>query len=328
VPRDRADYSKAIASSWQRQTLLNIVKLRYLDVPVFVDVGQIVSGYSLETSVSANGGYSDGDLVVLGAGARFTDRPTITYVPLTGDDYLRGLLTPVRPESVFFLIQAGYPADGVLLSMVSSINGLKNEEASLEGVAPPSPEFLRVLHLMRQLQLAGGLGLRVETNHQTGSTSILTIRREHPASPEIAEAGRELERLLDLDSDATEFKLAFATVPANSRELAVVTRSLVQLMKVMASQADIPPEDLTEGRATPGWESVPDLPDELRFIRIHSDKSKPADAAVAVEYRDRWFWIDDRDLKSKRSFNVIMVMFTLANTGQREGLPLITIPAQ
>jgi len=52
VTRDRFDYSESVGESWKTQMLLNLVKLRYGDIPVFMDVGQVVAGYSLQRTLS------------------------------------------------------------------------------------------------------------------------------------------------------------------------------------------------------------------------------------------------------------------------------------
>ncbi|MGT2431503.1 hypothetical protein ACU4GI_23430 [Cupriavidus basilensis] len=46
-----------------------------------------------------------------------------------------------------------------------------------------------------------------------------------------------------------------------------------------------------------------------------------------MRYRDYWFWIEHGDLKTKRALAAIMLFFTLVDTGSKEPLPLITIPA-
>lgn len=332
VARDRAEYSTSIAESWKRQTLLNIVKLRYVDPPIFVDVGQIVAGYQLQAAASVGGQISSenalqGNSLSLGGAGTFIDRPTITYIPLTGNRFIRSLMTPLPPDAVFFTIQAGWPADAVLFATVAEINGLKNQQSSIGGVTAPDADFLRVLRLMRKIQLSGAVGMRVQQNAQKQQTSILTFSSTNiPA--ETREDIQELRHLLKLDPHASEFQLAFGGTSQNSREVAVTTRSILQIMSTMASQVDVPAEDVKEGRVPEGWESITNNPNAIRLIHIRSSADRPSDAFVTVEYRHRWYWIDDRDLKSKRAFSFMMMLFTLAETGEKENLPLITIPAQ
>ena len=151
VRNDRFDYTAAIADSWKQQTLLNIVKLRYMDLPVFLDVASVVAGYSLQTGVSVGGVFSSGGGArrrhPLGGQAIYTDRPTITYVPLTGEAFLRGLITPIDPKNIFFMLQSGYAADFILGLTVESLNGVRNRSSAGGIVREADPEFVRALEL-------------------------------------------------------------------------------------------------------------------------------------------------------------------------------------
>jgi len=74
--------------------------------------------------------------------------------------------------------------------------------------------------------------------------------------------------------------------------------------------------------------ALPEDAETISYIRIQSSKQRPADAFLSVPYRHHWFWIDDRDLRTKRNFALLMMFFSLADTGEKKGLPLITIQAQ
>jgi hypothetical protein len=63
-------------------------------------------------------------------------------------------------------------------------------------------------------------------------------------------------------------------------------------------------------------------------MRVKSADERPSDAFAAVQYRGRWFWIDDRDLESKRMIMFLTVFSSLAETGTAPQVPLITIPAR
>ena len=284
--------------------------------------------------------------MTLGASGTYSDQPTVTYTPLTGNKYIKSLMTPLPPEAVLFTIMSGWPADGVLLVSVAEMNGLKNQSASLTGVTPPDPQFLRALALLRKIQISGAIAMRIKEDSEKHQATVIGFRTKD-VSPETLADIHELRKLLRLDPDAEELNLVFGATAANDKEIAVQTRSIVQMMGIMAAQTDAPAEDVAQGRATPGCETpsnkvetviqsrdaagrevVPTNANATRLIQIRSSESEPADAFVSIRYRRHWFWIDDRDLKSKRTFSFMMVLFTLAETGDAAPLPLLTIPAR
>jgi hypothetical protein len=331
VAVDRFDYSTAIADSWKQQTLLNIVKLRYMDLPVFVDVASIVSGYSMQTGVSINGPLSSekaiqGNFLAAGGQAIYTDRPTITYVPMTGEKFLRGLMTPIDPKNIFFMLQSGYPADFLLGLTVESLNGVRNRSTTAGAMREADPDFVRALELMRDVQAAGAVGMRVEEDKVKGSTGVMFFRRDDlPAN--IVEKTVEIRRLLKLSADQQRFVLAYSPVRGTDNELAVNSRSMLQIMQAFASTINVPEAHRKDHSAVPALEnSAPEnRPDQ---VRIHCGKDMPAGAFATVRYRDHWFWIDQGDWQTKRALTAVMFFFTLAETGSPEKLPLITIPAQ
>ena len=52
VSRDRFDYTAAISDSWKRQMLFNMVKIRYGDAPVFLDVSSVISQYQIAGQIN------------------------------------------------------------------------------------------------------------------------------------------------------------------------------------------------------------------------------------------------------------------------------------
>ena len=83
-----------------------------------------------------------GNYASIGGQAIYTDRPTITYVPMTGEKFLRGLITPIDPKHVFFLRQSGYAADFILGLTVGSLNGVRNRSTTggaVREAEPPLP---------------------------------------------------------------------------------------------------------------------------------------------------------------------------------------------
>jgi hypothetical protein len=328
VARDRFDYNTAISDSWKEQTLLNIVKIRYIDMPLFVDVASIVSGYTLQSSVNLNGqlaseGAVQGDFASLGTSGTYTDRPTITYTPITGQQFNKSFMTPIPPGAILFLIQSGWPADLIYSLTVDSINGLRGRVSGGVNARPGDPGFTQIIQLFRKIQQSGAVGMRIIKGDDQKETTIMFFHRKN-IPPEIQDALKEVSTLLGLQPGIQEVRVGYGLIQKDDTEIAMLTRSMMQIMVELASQITVPQEHITEGRTI----SAKSWGDENNYlIRINNSRENPKNAFVSVKYRDHWFYIDDRDLISKRTFTFLMILFSVTETGGKEGLPLVTIPA-
>lgn len=335
VNRDRFDYNTALSESWKRQILLNVVKLRYVEPLCFVDVGQIVAGYSLETGVNvgARREFHDtpgpDDLVSLEAGGsgKYTDRPTITYVPMTGAAFLRGVMLPIPAHNIMLNIQSGVSADIILSLTVGSINGLRNEATTTAGYRPADARFLRSIQLIRALQLSGALRIKAVKPLPGQEVVAYVSFPAHNVPAETAAQISELRDLLGLDPAAERYALIQG--PASTgQEIALQSYSLMQVLAALSVRVDVPDEDVISHRAVPGLsEEAGRLNPNGARIRF-SDSEPGADAFVKVPFRGHWFWVDDHDLATKRVFSFILLAFTLLDETKRDSVLQLTVPTQ
>jgi hypothetical protein len=321
ISRDRFDYITAISDSGKSQMLLNVVKLRYGDAPVFLDMSSVINQYTVEGSLGFLGA---GSSSVTGQG-KYTDRPTITYLPVSGDKFARGLVTPIPPPVIVNLIQAGYPADLVLRLCVHAINGIHSRYGGSARSREADPEFYPLVEKLRRIQHAGEVGMRIEKTADR-DTSIVVFKKK--VNPALEADVAEVRRLLGLDSEALEFNVVYGSVAANDREIALLTRPMIEILIDLSSYIEVPAASLAEGRTfpSPAPERVNDDP-VIPLIRIFSSPQRPEDFFAAVPYRQDWYWIDDKDFPSKHLFSFVMFLFTFLETETKQGAPIITLPA-
>jgi hypothetical protein len=263
----------------------------------------------------------------MGGSGKYIDRPTITYSPITGQKFNLSFMKPIPPGVVLFLIQSGWPADLILSITLDSINGLRSRVSGGANMRSGDPEFYRFIDLFRKVQNSGAVGMRVIKVNQTKESTLIFFYDKRLTS-DIRSALEEINSLLSLKPDVREFEITYGLVPQTDNEICMLTRSMMQVMVELAGQVDIPPSHVKEGRAALAFEKE-EVKAELsgKIIHIKTAVEKPAEAFTVVEYRDNWFWIDDRDYRSKRTFAFLMMLFSLTETGGKEGLPLVTIPA-
>ncbi len=175
----RMQYNEAIQRTTDQQLLLNLVRLKYRDAPLFVEVGSISAQFQIDESAGLSGQLNESvgsaslnpDSLRFDARLGFIERPTITFTPLQGDEFVRRLLTPVSLDTVVLLIRSGWSIDRVLRLCVQRMNNLANAPRAsgpTPDFAPDYREFAEATRMLRELQVKGIL----EIGYEPGRTEL------------------------------------------------------------------------------------------------------------------------------------------------------------
>lgn len=335
VKAGRNDYNIALQQTEDEEVILNLVRVRYGDRPMFFDVTNVTTSFTWSQNAAASGtffksGGSDlqrNNLSIRGD-LQYTERPTITYTPLGGKDFVRSVLTPADLDTLILLSNAGWSIERLLRLMVNRMNGLHNAPRA-SGPTPSDPpiykKFGQAAKLMRQFQKKGMLRLgyqEIDGKH----TPVMVFDSETRDFEET----RKLKVLLGLAIEKDTFIIDTRGDRPRSKSVGIHLRSLLGTFFFASHGVEVPADDLKMGRAMTtkdqygkpfDWSLVAgDL------ISIRSQTEMPHNAQVAIKYRGSWFYIDDSDLNTKYSFLLLDQLAALLGGKVEKAGPLLTLP--
>lgn len=328
IRNGRLTYNDVIRETDSQQMLMAILHNRYDEPSSLLAVASITANVQVTASAAVQLGFGndddfEGNLVPFSAGATYEENPTISYTPVAGSSYIRSAMAPT-PIAVLAQ-SSGTVSDprSVYESLIVSINGIRNPDFMPASMSA-DPRFPRVVALMSELVMLRQLHW-VAADDSEGEFSLVIDRR----SPGDAAQVDELLGLLGLssaDTGATAIvlpvSLALHGAPAGG--VGISTRSVYRMVEVLSAAIDVPERDMTDGTAR----AFPARGPVASELRIRYAKSEPERAAVAVPYRDGWYYIDERDQKTKRFFLVMAGLWSaaIANSTAGTPAPVLTVP--
>src|SRR5262249_1101751 len=146
----------------------------------------------------------------------------ITYVPLAGEQFTREIMTPVSPSAVIALLQSGWPVSLIFRTTVRSINGIGAQLGDAE-----DPRFLDIVERLQGVPAGKGIGVKA-VKQAEGNMVLLLFPTE--ATAEVKDDLLALQQALGLPSGLTELRLVYGQVASEPGELAILTRSAIELL--------------------------------------------------------------------------------------------------
>ena len=314
IKSERSSYNQAIQKTNNEQLILNLVRLKYRDNPLFMEVSNLASQFTIKNEIGlmaklqaeANGIFTpDSDVYI-------EERPTISYSPLHGESFIKGVLTAVSLKSVVLLFNSGWSIERIFKLCIQRLNNLKNAPSAsgpTPKIAPNTDQFFTALRLLRTTQIMGGLNINYRVNNGVEEL-VITILDKYKDTDSVIKFARAINAAVG----TTNF--VFSAPSLNSKqEMYIVTRSLLGIMFYLSQGVEIPDKDILDGKVTHTKKTNGDNFDWKEItgdlLNIKHSLTAPADSEVAIFYRDYWFYIDDSDLVSKSTFSLLSQVYSL-----------------
>jgi hypothetical protein len=326
----RSNYNLAVQRTNDEELLLNLVRLKYRDTPFFMEVSSVASQFTLETNANASATLQEGvnGLFGLGLGVGMTEKPTITYSPLQGDQFIQRVLSPLPLQTIALLFHSGWSIEKIFRLSFQRMNNLKNAPGAsgpTPSIAPNYREFLSAVKHLRALQVRDSIN--ISYHEEKGTPQLIIHISEEDKNREEA---KQFALAVNVKPGQTRYVLAFTPAFNKTDQIKIVTRSLLGIMFYLSQAVEVPREDVLQGKVTQtkkpngeifNWTDI--TGDLLRIRPIYEDHQEES---KSIYYRGTWFYIDDSDLSSKSTFSLLAQIFSLQAGKIQNTAPLLTLP--
>jgi len=324
----RGAYSEVINKTEDEQLLNAIVRTRYDETFGMIQVAAITANLRFRAGAGTEIGIGDsenyaGNLVPLSAGVGYEENPTISYVPLSGEDYMRRVMTAVSLEEWHLLSGAGWDKRAVFEVTIFRINGLYNPLLSNN---ERSPEFERLIDIYDLLSRRDVLDIeKAVIGDDDDPAYVLAF---HDYDPAYRDSVEELFELLGIKVkvDGSPILLPVRQGYGSPDDaIHLQTRSAQNVLHLLGFGIDVPQEHFEAGIVEPISSNSRDM---RKYLTVRSTEKRPENATILIRYRDRWFYIDATDTRSKRTFRFLRTFLgmRLADVSTSQRAPIITVP--
>jgi hypothetical protein len=165
LERSHGCYNEAVKRADEEQLLRNIVRARYNESPLHLNINAIAAQYELSAQAEARPFFlapnpSNSNVIFKTFTSILPDflvswanRPTITLDPADGSHEVRQFLTPISAETLVFLAQTSWPASVVLRLWTERLNGVPNAPTASGPSRCLPPDFARFQRVAELLQV-------------------------------------------------------------------------------------------------------------------------------------------------------------------------------